>query len=482
MHPAPGHLPLWRFLETPRIHYPGVELSVDCRLSVDTDPYLKDHVLDRQALLPAVMGLEAMAQVACAAASIERPSGFSKVEFIRPVSVPDGGLAIRVSAVLARPDAVDVTLASAAAPSVAFRASVHSSPAPLRALGTVQLPDWPAVGLGQPDLYGPLLFQKGRFQRVAGYRLLSARRCIAELEPPDDGAWFSPFMPGELLLPDPSARDAAIHAIQGCHPGALLIPVAVETVSLSALDGHVRFTHAREVARHGDRFTYDVELAAEDGRILERWQGLVLQSIGHAAAPKAAPLLAPYLQRLVEPLLGSPSVNLAADRATTPRRPGSDSLLVRAAERRLSIARGGDGRPQLGEGAFGSVSHSAGLSIAAVSPCPVACDLQQLEARSDSVWSELLGSGGRDLVSQIMGSGQVDLDVARNMVWAARECLFKLGRPGEERPRVVASASPGVALATEAAGIACVCVEFEGNRLVFALATGVGSDETAPVL
>ena len=56
-------LPFLRFLEKPRVYYPGIELVVDAELSTTTDPYLDDHIFRGERLLPAVMGMEAMAQV-----------------------------------------------------------------------------------------------------------------------------------------------------------------------------------------------------------------------------------------------------------------------------------------------------------------------------------------------------------------------------------------------------------------------------------
>src|SRR5581483_8637280 len=59
-------LPLFRFLERTRVHYPGIEIVTEADLSVATDPYLAEHRLDGSLLCPAVLGLEAMAQVATA--------------------------------------------------------------------------------------------------------------------------------------------------------------------------------------------------------------------------------------------------------------------------------------------------------------------------------------------------------------------------------------------------------------------------------
>ena len=82
-------LPLRRFLERKRVFYPGVELVVDAELSLRADPYLADHVVQKQPLLPAVMGLEAMAQTAMALAGSADAPVFENVEFPRPVAVSD---------------------------------------------------------------------------------------------------------------------------------------------------------------------------------------------------------------------------------------------------------------------------------------------------------------------------------------------------------------------------------------------------------
>ncbi len=65
-------LPLLRFLERPRVDYPGIELVVDADLGTDSDPYVDEHVFRGERLFPAVMALEAMAQVAMAVAPDRR--------------------------------------------------------------------------------------------------------------------------------------------------------------------------------------------------------------------------------------------------------------------------------------------------------------------------------------------------------------------------------------------------------------------------
>src|SRR6185437_2183619 len=82
------------------------------------------------------------------------------------------------------------------------------------------------------ELYGPVLFQGTRFQRVQGYRELSATHCVAEISAGAGPSWFARFLPGDLLTGDPGARDAFMHAIQCCVPDATLLPAGVERLYL----------------------------------------------------------------------------------------------------------------------------------------------------------------------------------------------------------------------------------------------------------
>lgn len=84
-----AELPLRRIRDRKRVHYPGVELIVEAEFSVENDPYLNEHALHKQKLLPAIMGLEAMAQAAMTLTDSILPPRFENVELARLVSVSD---------------------------------------------------------------------------------------------------------------------------------------------------------------------------------------------------------------------------------------------------------------------------------------------------------------------------------------------------------------------------------------------------------
>ncbi|MCW2935974.1 MAG: erythronolide synthase [Actinomycetia bacterium] len=94
-----GGLPLTRFIDRVIVHYPGIELVADADLSASSDPYLADHLPDGDLRLPAVLGMEAMAQAGHALTGAGHPPAFENVAFLRPIVVPsDGTTTIRVAA------------------------------------------------------------------------------------------------------------------------------------------------------------------------------------------------------------------------------------------------------------------------------------------------------------------------------------------------------------------------------------------------
>ncbi|RKZ54863.1 MAG: erythronolide synthase [Candidatus Parabeggiatoa sp. nov. 2] len=104
-------MPFLRFLEQPRVYYPGIELVVNVEMSLISDPYLNDHIYKGERLLPAVMGLEAMAQVASAALGVEAVPVFEKVEFSRPVVVEETrSETVQIAALVQTDGTVDIAL------------------------------------------------------------------------------------------------------------------------------------------------------------------------------------------------------------------------------------------------------------------------------------------------------------------------------------------------------------------------------------
>jgi enediyne polyketide synthase len=304
--------PLLRFTDRVLVDYPGVELVTEAELSTANDPYLEDHQLDGNLLFPAVLGMEAMAQVARAVTGRDDLPALEGVEFPRPIVVrPGGSTTIRIAALVDK-GAVEVAIRSEESGFAVdhFRATCRFPRTEMEVgPATPNLPLLPHV-----DLYGTTLFQGKRFQRLAGYRHLGAARCLADIESTVDTQWFGRFLPDGLLLGDPGVRDAFMQAIQGSRPDQTLLPIGVDRiipgrvgVTPTSLDGVERKRERHEVV-------WDLTVRDDAGVVVERWEGLRLRVVKTSDEPLPAQLLRPYLERRLDELLDAPErPDLATD-------------------------------------------------------------------------------------------------------------------------------------------------------------------------
>jgi len=476
-------LPFLRFLEKPRVYYPGIELVVDAELSTSTDPYLDDHIFRGERLLPAVMGMEAMAQVFMALAETNEPPIFEQVRFERPVVIGDEAVTtIRVAGLVRTPGCVEVVLRSSETGFQAdhFRAVCRVARASLEpAQRTVETATQVIVDPEQ-DLYGKVLFHSGRFRRLREYRALKATECAAEIMPDGTTTWFGRYLPGNLVLGDPGARDAAIHAVQACVPQHALLPVGVERIT-GSLNGDVGalLVRAQEREHFANGFVYDVELTDSAGQVRERWERLQLRAINGAdfKGPWPEGLLTPYVERCLLELIPDVSVSVIfeSDHALD-RRERSTHAIERALGE-SGIIRRADGKPEARDGRNVSASHCGDLTMAVAGRFPVGCDLELVVTRPLGIWSDMLGVERFQLAEVISRETQETLDVAATRVWTSVECLKKVGA-GIAGPLVFVSVAPNgwILLASGELKIVSGVIERDGEKekLAIALLTGGG--------
>jgi len=435
-------LPLARFVDRALVHYPGVELITEADLSDGTDPYLADHRLDGDLLFPAVLGMEAMTQVAAALSGRPGPPLLENVEFLRPIVVAPGGTTtIRLAALAVDDQTVDVVIRSSETGNSAdhFRArlrfprpAVPGDPAPARA----ELPTVPVDPVA--ELYGSVLFQGKRFQRLQSYRRASARHAVAEISTSADVDWFAPFLPQDRVLTDPGTRDAMMHALQCCVPDATLLPQGIERLYLAApSDQECDYVvlDAQERSQDGDSYVYDIDVRDPDGVLVERWEGLKLRAVRKrgGAGPWAPAMLGPYLERALEPLLGGRrAVVVEPDPpgdeagATDERRAQTALAISRALGKPTEVRHRPDGKPETDD-ADVSASHGAGLTIVLAGAGPLGCDVEPVVERTEEDWAGLLGPdllAVRDLVLAETGES---VATASTRMWCALECIRKVG-------------------------------------------------------
>jgi enediyne polyketide synthase len=425
--------PAWRFLERPIAWYPGVELVADADLTLSSDLSLDDHVVHGERVFPGVFGLEAMAQAAAALLGPDqtRDVEFTSVAFERPIVVPtSGGRRIRIAA-LRTGDAVDVAIRSDeslfAAEHVRARVRFVSRGWRTRPRAWAAAPS--SVTVDAAPLYEHMFFQRGRFRRVAAYSDLQATRCTATLTPAGPEPWFSTFLSDTLVLGDPGARDALMHAIQPCVPERTLLPTAVRRILIGRSTTSQAVT-ASEQSNDGSTFVYDACALDSEGRECERWEGLSLRALG-ASRPREAwlpALIGPALERAVA-LFATPK----AVRAFVARVPSGSHVpgrMVASWVTGRAIDRRPDGQPQFADGAGGrvSIAHDGELVVTVSGRfAALACDLQACEPRAVNDWLALLGPDHWQLARLISIEAQEPLDTAAARVWCAVECRKKSG-------------------------------------------------------
>jgi enediyne polyketide synthase len=446
-------LPLLRFVERPLVRYHGVELVTEVELNAGTDPYLADHLLDGNLLFPAVIGMEAMAQVATAATGRSDTPVIERAEFSRPIVVPPAGsTTVQVAATVTDDDTVEMVIRSAETGFAAehFKARLVFSVGAAAGGPPDQVDDALASVALDPaaDLYGGVLFQGARFQRLRGYHRAAARHVDADVAAVESGNWFAGFLPQQLLLGDPGMRDALMHGNQVCVPHATLLPAGIERVhptdASARAVGQLRYC-ATERWRDGDTYVYDIAVRDEAGEVVERWDGLRLQAVrkGDGRGPWVVPLLGSYLERELEDLVGAEvAVAVVPDQAE----PASDAASATSAaggRRALTALATGhavghpveityrpDGRPELDGGRTISASHGAGTTLSVVAAGTLGCDVEAVTERPPQEWADLLGQHAA-LAKLVAAETDQSLDAAGTRVWSAIECLRKAGLPAE---------------------------------------------------
>lgn len=435
-------LPLLRFIGNPLIRYHGVELVTEVELNAGTDPYLADHLLDGNLLLPAVLGMEAMAQVAFATTGWTGVPVFEGVEFLRPIVVqPDGTTRIRIAATVTGPDTVDVAIHAEETGFVAehFRARLVYGAATVPDGPPEQVdPAVPAAPLDpKADLYGGVNFQGDRFHRLRRFHRAAARHVDADVSVRAPAGWFAGFLPGTLLLADPGMRDALMHGNQVCVPDATLLPSGVERLhplgSATDVPDELRYC-ATERYHDGDTYVYDIVVRTPDGTAVERWEGLTLHAVRKTdgSGPWVAPLLGSYLERTLEEVLDTHvavAVEPCGSDGAKQRRAGTAAAVQRAVGAPEEIRYRPDGRPELAGGRRLSAAHALGVTLGVVSDTAeqtVACDVEAVNVRTEAEWEGLLGEHAALAALVAKETGEAP-DTAATRVWGAVECLRKAG-------------------------------------------------------
>lgn len=292
-----------RFLENLVTFEPGVQVVARTRLTLEEDPYLKDHLFRGVHLFPTVFGLEAMAQcVAKATGAMEfRSLKVVDVELTRPIVVSsDKGAEIEVRARVAkgadgqgtRRVHVGIATDQTSFKRDHFSATfvIESPPLPSVSQLAVEAKN-AALDLDpRRHLYGGFLFQGPTFQLMDRIWRMGPEGSFSrarQLKPP---AYFGSGHPQGLVLGDPLLRDALLQSAQ-LSERCTVLPIGIDEIDLYDLgprDGHAWI---RTEVKHRTAMGPTCEVLAEgaDGRPIERLSGYRLKRMEqNEGAPEPA--------------------------------------------------------------------------------------------------------------------------------------------------------------------------------------------------
>ena len=478
-------LPLVRFLEHVQVYYPGIELIADAELSSDTDLYIAEHVFQGEQLLPAVVGMEAMAEIAMALEQSARLPQFRNLRLEHPIVIPrNGSVRLRIAALRRRPGLVSVVIRCSTTRYQLDHFSVECSFIGDETAGDNHaLPDSGKLLPLDPstDLYGRILFHEGRFRRIEGYTRLLAGESIAHLRAPAALPWYARHLPAEFRVGDPASRDAAIHSVQACIPHKTVLPVGVDSIIADpAWTRDAAIIHARERLRDGDHFVYDLLIADSRGQVRERWQGLRLRAVTPIQTSSAwpTPLLAPYLERKLGELLPAARIRIAMSAGSEADQADRTQALARELfGPDAKILHRPDGKPELANtsGQQVSISHCGPLTLTVSANVTIGCDLETAGCRDQACWQKLLGDESFALAQLMAEKSLTPLEITMAQVWTLKEALRKCGAAFGHSLRFESRTADGwTLLSSNDFQAATFHASMKGNHspLAFAVVTG----------
>lgn len=374
-------LPMLRFIDNPLIVFPGTEFVIESTLSFGRDPYLDDHAVGGHAVLPAVMGLEAMAQVASALVPLGAQIAVSDIEFCRALHVPaNRETRIRIAALRNEAATTEVILYASddnfSAP--CMRASFSGGVT--ETVVSINRPT-AAGAIAADPLYGPLFFNRNRFRRLQTFDVATSRHVSARLRPANEARWFGAYEASGLALWDPGATDAALHALQVAVPHRRVLPIHAVRVTIDTTAAPIARIDAIETNTTGHTYTFDLLASDINGRAAQRWTDVTFRAIERTNIGEvliASPdLVTPYLERMAREAMCDESIVVAFVQDRDATRDQRRNIALARLGLSGSTERRGDGRPIRidGEGCI-SMAHHADATLAIAARDSIGCDIE----------------------------------------------------------------------------------------------------------
>ena len=481
-----------RFIEQVLYLEPGVDLKARTHLSIERDLYVQDHIWRGSYLFPTVFGLEAMAQATAYVTGTTQLKivRIEEISLQRPVVVnPTTGIEIEIHAEVMEVDInkeqrVKVGIRTEQTNFTTYHfAAVFVLGQPT--LGAQLKPELDQALTLDPqiDLYGDLLFQGLRFQRMGEIFSLSEKGSVfRSYVHPASELLTESFGSGEgdyLLLGDPYFRDVLLQSVQLTIPQDICLPVEIAKIELfqnSHPDTNERLVTVRLLEREGREYISEVFTTDTQGYILERLTGYRLRILEeHPSNPTAAELANPETrdrQKLEQILnttfqefgLNQPAValgyspNLQAQ-SKKQRRQQEQPIVSQALKIKLGIAPEAEikfgiktltsGKPELTgakvAGLHLSLSHCDRYCLCVVSETPQGCDIELITHRTEDDWKALLSNQRSRIIDELVNKGDTR-DKAGTRIWSALEAVRKAFNCSQPEFSIIAKQGDSVLL------------------------------------
>ncbi len=464
---GPGSKEHLRFIDEVICCEPGVEAIVRTTLSVEHDDFIRDHCFEGRYLLPAVFGLEAMAQaVALVAGRVQlTPLTVENAEFFRPVDVSvEASTAILITVRATSAESVTRFGASLSTangtihPPVCFKAkfALGLSGEYAENQPPLVLPRRLPVDLELQGVYGTLLFHGPTFRRVSAVHDLTDAGGLFSID--DKFARFPASSSGRWVLGDPFARDAQLQCLQlSLSPGRAL-PMAIDTLRVhrtASVSGR-RAVRTQVVDRiDGKLATVRATVCDENGDVTETMEACSVRIVAtDERLPRASDIRSGWLVH--ERALRSKIDFIARTRGLEPPAvrlrfmPGLQTmsredrhqheaglLADTVASLRATLPPDGEqyvpeiswdaqtGKPLVSSPELGvSLSQDNLLCLVVAGVGSQGCDLATVNARTESQWRQLLGEETLSLAGGLIRQGWKK-DAACTALWAIHESVFK---------------------------------------------------------
>jgi len=440
-----GDLPLLRFVEDIKLFYPENEIIIDVHLTKEKDPYLKDHVLEKNMLFPAVMSLEAMSQSLFVLTGKKTRPIFENVLFNHPIIVDSKlGETIRLSIVRIKPDKykVNIYTKSNDYQTIHFEAICSYNYQDLSQNHMVPSAEFDignSISVNpQKEMYEEFLFQKGKFKRIKNYLKVSSSESQAIITKEKNNTWFDKLSPREITLEDPGSRDACIHSIQACIPHKVLIPIKVDKIVHWGNSGDnckELVAVGKEISQNGTIHNYDLHVYNFEGEIIESWYNLTLKETGDSSfSYSAGPLLSAFIERKLRETNEIKDIRVFLDRneitykdtSIVERKIMKEKIIYQLSGVNIPYIKRENGSP-VNPLLNVSFANSNYLTLGVGSKGIVACDVEVVnEDIDEDIWKTMLGEKYFYLAKKLKSNSDFNCSNYTKM-WTVLECMKKSG-------------------------------------------------------